>query len=100
MAKYKRIACLSPKPSDNDNRVICTWVGPDDIERTYTVNQRNLNKFADEAAAKATLDTWTNNNFGYVLSDIWFHKNDDGTWAMATGASPPEVWPEDIPETP
>lgn len=96
MANYIRIACRKPQPSDNDNRITLTWVGPDDIERTYAVNQRTLNRYTTADELKATLDTWTQNNFGYVLNDVWFHLNRDGTWVIATG-TPPNVWPEDRP---
>ena len=34
-------------------------------------------------------------NWGYVLDDVWFYLNDDGvTWAIATGQEP-AIWPED-----
>src|SRR5512139_3278081 len=96
MTIYRRIRCASVRPSDNDNRITVTWIGPDDIERTYAVNQRALNRYDTAEEAKAALDAWTMNNFGYVLSDIWLHRNRDGlTWAIATGPTPPTVWPED-----
>jgi hypothetical protein len=60
------------------------------------VNQRILNRYETEEELRAALDTWTLHNLGYIVPDIWFHKNDDGTWAIATGANPPEVWPEDV----
>lgn len=94
MADYKRIACLKPQPSDNDNRITVIWVGPDGIERIYTVNQRTLKRYATADEIKAALDDWTSKSFGYVMDDIWFHKNRDGTWAIATGQIP-DVWPED-----
>lgn len=95
MTAYKRIAALTPQPSDNDNRIICVWTGPDGIERTYAVNQRTLKRYTTADALKAALDDWTQKSFGYTLNDIWFHLNRDGTWAAATGATPPAVWPED-----
>lgn len=99
MTAFKRIKCSKPQSNPNNNRVTVTWVGPDSIERTYTVNQRILNRYDTAEAAKAALDTFTQNNFGYVLNDIWLHRNRDGvTWAIATGASPPDVWPENGPE--
>lgn len=94
MSSYKRIASLKPQPSNNDNRIIMVWVGPDSIERTYAVNQRTLNKYKSATELKAALDDWTQKSFGYVLDDVFFHLNDDGTWAMATGQEP-SVWPED-----
>lgn len=94
MASYKEIAGLKPQPSDNDNRILVVWVGPDGVQREYAINQRTLNKYVSEAEVKAALDSWTQNTFGYVLDDIWFHRNRDGTWAVATG-QPPAVWPED-----
>lgn len=94
MASYIRIASLKPQPHGNDNRMIFVWIGPDLIQREYFVNQNTLNNFTTEAQIKAALDNWTQNNFGYVLNDIWFHRNDDGTWAVATGREP-LTWPED-----
>lgn len=71
------------------------WIGPDDIQRTYAVNQRTLNGYATAEELKAALDDWTQKSFGYVLTDIWFHLNRSGTWAIATGIDPPIIWPED-----
>lgn len=96
MTIYRRIKCAKPQPNNNNNRVTVTWIGPDAVERTYTVNERILNRYATAAAAKTALDTFTQANFGYVLNDIWFHINRNGRWAIATGANPPSVWPEDI----
>jgi hypothetical protein len=99
MARYHQVCCLGEQPSDNDNRITVTWTGPDQVQRTYTVNQRALKRYTTAEEAKAALDDWTQKNFGYVLNDVWLHKNRDGiTWALATGASPPEVWPEDMVE--
>ena len=96
MTAYLRIASFKPLPSDNDNRIILAWIGPDSIQREYAVNQRTLNKYATEAELKAAVDQFTQVNFGYTLDDVWFHKNRDGTWAVATGQMP-AVWPEDRP---
>lgn len=90
MTNFKRIMCIKPQPSDTDNRIIVEWEG-----NSYSVNQRTLNRYATPEELKAALDKWTTTNLGYVIPDIWFHKNDDGTWATATGAAPPAVWPED-----
>lgn len=96
MATYLRIASLRLQASDNDNRIIVVWIGPDSVLREYTVNQRTLSRYTSAEETKADLDQWTTQRFGYVLSDIWLHKNRDGlTWAIATGAEPPAVWPED-----
>lgn len=95
MAKYSHIRSLKPQPSDNDNRILIAWIGPDEIAREYAVNQRTLKRFNSEAELKAALDDWTTKNFGYTLDDVWFHLNDDSTWAIATGANPPPIWPED-----
>jgi hypothetical protein len=96
MTIFRRIKCAKVQPSDNNNRITVTWVGPDAVERTYAVNQRALNRYDTAEEAKAALDTFTQNNFGYTLTDIWLHRNRDGvTWAIATGDSPPDVWPED-----
>ncbi len=90
MTTFKRIACLKPQPSDNSNRITIELDG-----RVFTVNQRILNRYDTVDELKSDLDQWTQRNLGYVINDIWFHKNRDGTWAIATGASPPDVWPED-----
>ena len=90
MTAFRRIASLKPQPSDNDNRIIIEWDGV-----IYTVNQRTLKRYATAEELKAALDTWTQHNLGYVITDIWFHLNRDGTWAVATGQTSPEVWPED-----
>lgn len=94
MTAYKRITCLKPQPSDNANRITLAWIGPDAVERTYSVNQRTLKRYTAAAEIKAALDDWTTRSFGYVLNEVWFHKNRDGTWAIATGVLP-AVWPED-----
>ncbi len=95
MAAYSRIMCLGPQPFDNDNRIVCVWIGPDGIQREYAVNQRTLKGYSTPEELKAALDSWTTKSFGYILTDIWFHKNRDGTWAIATGLTPPTIWPED-----
>lgn len=95
MTVYLHIASLKPQLSDNDNRMIFVWIGPDGVQRTYAVNQRTLKNYTSAEQLKAALDSWTQKSFGYTLTDIWFHLNRDGTWAAATGANPPAVWPED-----
>lgn len=95
MTIFRRVACLKPQTNPNNNRVVVTWIGPDLVERTYTVNQRTLSRYTTVEEAKAALDTFTQANFGYVLNDIWFHRNRNATWAIATGPTPPAVWPED-----
>lgn len=100
MAIYKHIASLKAQSDNNANRVTVTWVGPDLVEHTYSLNQQILNRYDTAEEAKAALDAFTQNNFGYVLTDIWFHKNRDGLrWCIATGPTPPAVWPEDEPAT-
>lgn len=95
MTAYRRIASLKPQSSDNNNRIVLVWVGPDSIQREYAVNQRTLNRYAAAGELKAAVDKFTQQNFGYILNDVWFHKNRDGTWAVATGPTPPAVWHED-----
>jgi hypothetical protein len=97
MTNFKRIVSLKPQTNDNNNRITCVWVGPDSIQREYSINQRTLNRYANETELKAALDKFTQQNFGYVLTDIWFHKNRNGRWAVATGPTPPVLWPEDEP---
>ena len=92
---WRRIASLKPQPSDNDNRIVIEWEG-----NTYSINQRILNRYASAEELKAALDKWTQQNLGYVIPDIWFHLNRDGAWAIATGAAPPDIWPEDEPVIP
>lgn len=95
MTIFKRIACLKVQPSDNDNRITLEWQGPDGIWRSYAVNQRTLKRYQTPQQLKDALDDWTQKNFGYVISDVFFHLNDDGVnWAVATGQEP-AVWPED-----
>ena len=96
MAAYIRIASLKPQLSDNDNRMILVWIGPDSIQREYAINQRTLKGFSTAEEIKAALDDWTTKSFGYTLNDVWFHKNRDGTWAIAVGINPPGIWPEDL----
>jgi hypothetical protein len=94
MTRYHRIMCLRPQSSDNANRITVEWE-----DQTYSINQRLLNRYESAEELKAALDLWTEHNLGYVINDIWFHLNRDGTWAIATGAAPPDVWPEDMTET-
>lgn len=92
MTAYKRIASLKPGPTGNTNRMTIEWEG-----HSYSLNQTALNKYATAGELKAALDKFTQQNFGYVLTDVWFHKNRNGRWAVATGLTPPSVWPEDEP---
>lgn len=94
MTTYIRIKSAKVQPKGTDNRITCVWIGPDLIRREYTLNQNQLNRYDTAEELKAALDTFTQRNFGYTLTDIFFHLNRDGTWAVATGA-PPDVWPED-----
>lgn len=96
MTKYHKIRSVKEQSSDNDNRILLEWTGPDDIFRSYAVNQKTLKNFTTAEQIKLALDDWTQKSFGYVLTDVWFHLNDDGTWAIATGQEP-LVWPEDEP---
>jgi hypothetical protein len=82
---FRRIQSLKVQPSDNANRI--TGVLADG--RTYSVNQRVLNRFKDAAEIKAAIEKFLNEPVA-----IWFHKNRDSTWAVATGTEP-AVWPED-----
>lgn len=95
MTSYIRIASIKPQASDTANRVVMIWVGPDGVQREYAVNQRTLNRYATADELKVAVDKFTQTNFGYVLTDVFFHKNRDGTWAVATGEVP-SVWPEDM----
>lgn len=95
MIAYNRLACLKPQLTDSKDRIIIAWMGPDKIQRTYTISQRIFDRFATSTAIKDTLDKWTTNNLGYVMDDVWFHLNRNGRWAMATGKEPPVIWPED-----
>ena len=87
---YRRIGCLKERESDNDNRITVVLA----TGESYSINQRTLARYETAEELKAALDKWTQQNLGYVLADIWFHKNADGTWATATGDAPPDVWPE------
>lgn len=99
MTIYKRIASLKPQSTDDMNRMVIVWVGPDNIQREYFINQRTLNRYTTEQELKANLDNFTQKSFGYILNDVYFHRNRDGTWAIAIGIDPPPVWPEDeIPQ--
>lgn len=89
MTAFTRIASLKVQGSDNDNRMVIEWAGV-----SYAINQRTLNRYTTAAEIKAALDKWAQVNLGYVINDIWFHKNRDGSWAVATGEQP-AVWPED-----
>lgn len=91
MTAFNLIASLKPQPSDNDNRITIAWEG-----NTYSINQRVLDRYATTEELKAALDQWTMFNLGYVINDIWFHINRDGTWAVAVGQAPPTRWPEDL----
>jgi hypothetical protein len=95
-AKFIRIASLKPQPHGTDNRMIFVWIGLDGIQREYFVNQNTLKKYVSESELKAALDQWTLLSFGYVINCVWFHINDDSTWAVAYGKYPPDVWPEDM----
>jgi hypothetical protein len=68
--------------------------------QSYAVNQRTLSRYTTAEELKAALDSWTFKTWGYTINDVWFHINRDGTWAMATGPTPPAVWPEDEPVIP
>jgi len=99
MTVFRRIGALKAQSNPQANRITIEWQhpsGPNVGEwATYTINQNTLRKYATPEELREALDTWTTNNWGYVIDDVWFHLNDDGvTWAIATGQEP-EVWPED-----
>jgi len=96
MSKYIYISCLGVRLDDNDNRITLTWIGPDEIERTYSVRQNILDQYTTAEELKAAIDLWTQVNLGYTLDDLFIHLNRDGTFALATGALL-DVWPEDMP---
>lgn len=89
MTRFNRIASFNPQAHGNDTRMVVEWEG-----HSYSINQNKLDSYATAEELKADLDAWTMYNFGYVINDIWFHKNRDGTWAIATGSAP-LIWPED-----
>ena len=97
MTVFRRVASLKPG-LPNDNRIIFEWQHPSGPLvgqwASYFINQQTLSGYSTAEELKAALDFWTNANFGYVFDDVWFHLNDDGTWAIATGQEP-TVWPED-----
>ena len=89
MTNFHRVMCLKPQASNNANRITIEWEG-----ESYSINQTRLNQYDTAAELKAALDLWTQYNLGYVIEDIFFHKNRDGTWAIATGLEP-FAWSED-----
>lgn len=89
MTAFKRIMSLKPQASDNANRITVEWGG-----NSYSIKQSILKHFTTALELKTALDNWTQANLGYVINDIFFHRNRDGTWAVATGEEP-QVWPED-----
>ena len=83
MTSFNRIASFKPQPTGTSIRMIVEWEG-----HSYSINQNKLNQYNTAEEIKADLDAWTMYSYGYVINDIWFHKNADGTWAIATGAEP------------
>ena len=83
MTSFSRVMSLKPQPRPTDNRITIEWEG-----NSYSINQQRLNQYDTAEEIKAALDQWTLANLGYVINDIWFHKNADGTWAIATGEEP------------
>lgn len=61
--------------------------------REFKVNKNQLAQLDTEKKIQAAIEAF----FG-PLSDIWVHKNRDGTWAIATGQEP-NMWPEDFHTT-
>lgn len=90
-ANFNRIMCLKPLPDDNSNRITVDWEG-----KSYSINQSQLKKFNSGEEIKSALDLWTQRNLGYIIENIFFHKNRDGTWEVATGEEP-TIWWEDEP---
>ena len=88
MTSFRRIRSLKPKLGTLTR--ITVEIGG----KSFSVNQNTLRLFKTGEQAKAALEQF----LGYPIPDIWFHINRDGTWAVATGANPPEVWPEDAVE--
>jgi hypothetical protein len=82
----KQVASLKPAASGNPNRITMALNG-----MTYTINQNTLNKFTTADEIKTACDKF----LGYSPTDIWFHLNRNGRWAIATGPNAPTVWPED-----
>ena len=94
MSRWKRVAALPASIDPQTNQIIVTWIGPDEVERTYSVRKNILDGYDTAEELKAAIDLFTQYNFGYTLDDLFIHRNDDGSWAVATGTEP-NVWPED-----
>jgi len=91
MTRFQRVYVSKAVSSGNPNMITVVLDG-----RKYDVNRNTLNRFANGAELKAVPEKF----LGYAVPDIWFHRNRSGTWAIATGANPPAVWPEDAPVEP
>lgn len=61
----------------------------------YAVNENTI-KNKTEAQVMDFIDQWAITN-NILLPAIFVHKNDDNSWAVATGENP-LVWPEDEPD--
>ena len=72
-------------PASNTNQLTITLTDG----RSFTRTRNQVTAFTTEAAIKTLI------NSALGVTDIWFHKNRNGRWAIATGATPPAVWPED-----
>jgi hypothetical protein len=85
---YKRIKFLRVRQSGGDNRFIITRSD----NTTYSMTQDEITAYTNPDHLSHVIKT------KMAANDIWLHKNRDGvTWAIAIGASPPAVWPEDDP---
>lgn len=60
--------------------------------REFTATAAQIAHFTEKNVKDAILQKIAD------LTDIFIHKNRDGTWCIATGAAP-EIWPEDEVET-
>ena len=86
MTAFKRIASLKPKEFDDSNCIIVELAD----NKTYSLNKSSLDAYSTTADLKTAMEA----SVGNKIADIFFHKNRDGSYAIATGREP-KVWPED-----
>lgn len=91
-----RIKGISTSKTDQEHRVNITILLEGGTVLEYSINENTIKNKTEEQVL-AFIDLWMDAN-GYEFlpgMQVWVHKNDDGTWAIAYGSVAPSAWPED-----
>lgn len=89
MTKYKRIKNVARPLTSQTTQMIVELANA----KRFTASEATLITLATPAAVKTEAEKIIGKT-----TDLFIHKNRDGSWAVATGEEP-RVWPEDEPKS-